>query len=71
MTSPCYRCHERRLRCHAECEAYAEWKKGHGREPSGGVSDDGSAREENKKRPPAYGEKPRGREGESYGRMRL
>ncbi len=27
MMSPCYRCHERRPRCHAECEAYAEWKK--------------------------------------------
>lgn len=27
MTSPCYRCHERRLRCHAECEAYREWKQ--------------------------------------------
>lgn len=27
MNSPCYRCHLRSVRCHAECEAYAEWKR--------------------------------------------
>lgn len=27
MSSPCYRCHLRHPRCHAECEAYAEWKR--------------------------------------------
>lgn len=28
MTSPCYRCHERTMTCHAECERYRKWKKG-------------------------------------------
>ena len=27
MISPCYRCHERHLKCHADCAAYIEWKR--------------------------------------------
>lgn len=41
MTSPCYRCHERRPKCHAECEAYRVWKRAldESREPAHMVTD--------------------------------
>lgn len=29
MESPCHRCHERAMRCHATCERYLGWKRAH------------------------------------------
>lgn len=26
-TKPCYKCQERRLKCHSECERYAKYRK--------------------------------------------